>query len=71
MVKVRDYLASDEDAAALRGVPEGWLAVECLGWWWVSRADAVTGAEFDPLGPYSTAAEAVDAACRAETEVRG
>lgn len=70
MVSVRDYRATDEDAAALRGCPDGWLVCEAVGWFWVSRADEVTGDEFDPLGPFPTAAAAVDAAVMADQAAR-
>ena len=53
---------SDADALALRSVPDGWLAVQALGWFWVGRVCDLSGEECFPLGPFQSASDAVAAA---------
>ena len=59
MPTLSDY-ATDADAQALQSLPDGWLCVVACGWWFASRACDVCSSEFDPLGPFLTAGEAVD-----------
>ena len=70
MVKVADYAVSDEDAAALRDVPDGWLVVEAAGWWFAGRRCELTGEELNPLGPFQSAQDAVTAADMEERRTR-
>jgi hypothetical protein len=61
MIVLRETV-TDDDAMAMRDVPDGWLCVPVLGWYWIGRACELTGEELHPLGPYQTVREAVEAA---------
>ena len=70
MVKVAACAVSDEDAMALRDVPDGWLVVEAAGWWFAGRRCELTGEELNPLGPFQSAQDAVTAADMEERRTR-
>ena len=69
MVILREAV-SDADAMALRDVPDGWLCVPVLGWWWIGRQCELTGEELNPLGPFQSAQDAVTAADMEERRTR-
>jgi hypothetical protein len=69
MVVLRETV-TDDDAMAMRDVPDGWLAVVACGWWWVGRVCDLSGEEGFPLGPFQSARDAADAADREERRTR-
>lgn len=64
MTTVQLRAFADEEAMALRDLPDGWVWCEAAGWFYASPAREVGTEAFDPLGPFQTVAEmcaAVDA----------
>ncbi len=68
MIRIVSGTVTDEDGQALQSTPDGWTIVLTGGMWYAAPSWSVGSDMFDPMGPFATAAEAVDAANASEME---